>query len=165
MKKITLQSVSILMLTTILLMQSCKKKSDAPAGPPKTYAEIKQDAIKNKEAAMSANAIQASGSGGVSWSAGDVFVYKTRTGLYGKFKILSITVADNYKLVIEAVTFNAAGAIHKQTASLTLPGTWVCDLETLVESTGGSDFHWNRQNSTDTFLEPENGAKFVKYVF
>lgn len=101
------------------------------------------------------------------WKAGDVFIYKTALGNYGKFEVVSVTVTENYKLTIHATTYKSDGTVLSSASDLSIRGTWLCDLDATkeVSDDGSEDFKNNRLTNTDTELEPCNGALFSKYSF
>lgn len=162
-----MKAIVLLLITAPFLccVSSCGKDDDVKR--PVNYAEISLADIKSKESLLSENTIPASNAGGVIWKPGDVFIFKAHGGRFGKFRVVSINTAVNYELTIAAVIYNNDGSIAEQTDALVIRGTWSCNLEALAEETDPlkMDFHWGRANATDTYFSPENGAKFMKYVF
>lgn len=150
----------------IIFFLSCNKKDNLPTAPA-TYSEIKLNNVKEKATAMSTAPITISNSGGVIWKPGDVFIYKTALGNYGKFEVVSVTISENYKLTIKATTFKADGTVMSSNEALTIRGTWLCDLDATKEAgeDGTEDFKNERLTSTDTEFTPRSGAVFVKYLF
>lgn len=149
---------------------SCDKNDDNEPETEKTptsFAEISLTHIKAVETAMSSNPITVSDGNNIYWETGDVFVYKTGEGNYGKFEVLKIDPAANYKLTIKITNYAADGSTFLETNSLEIRGTYPCDLDIFAETSGTTtdDFHWNRLTSTNTSFDPKNGAKFVKYQF
>lgn len=149
----------------VLTTSSCGKDDDVKK--PANYADISLADIKAKESLLSGNTISSTNAGGIIWKPGDVYIFKTRSGRFGKFRVVSINAASNYDLTIAAVIYNQDGSIAEQRDSIVIRGTWGCNLEILAEDPDplDLDFHWGRANSTDTYLSPENGARFMKYVF
>ena len=147
---------------------SCDNDDQTPVVEPATdYAGIQLQHIKALESEMTSAEIQASNASEILFNEGDVFVYLSSEGNYGKFKILKIDTADNFKLTIEISNFNVDGSILLATNSLTVRGSYLCDLDIVAETseTPTDDFHWNRLTKWDTRFCPKNGAKFTKFVF
>lgn len=157
----------IAVLLFMLMAPSCKKDKDKDPDveTPGTFSQINLRHIKQKEALMSDAVIQTSGVNGVGWKMGEVYVYRTRSGLYGKFRVGAIDPDENYKLTISAVTYNADGSIHGEAEKIVIRGTYGADLENLVEGTsmGDIDFQWVRQNQATTIFTPTNGGAFIVY--
>jgi hypothetical protein len=165
-----MKSINFLVFATIFAISifSCKKNASEPTPvPPKNYSEITNAHLQSKDAAMAATIIPASNGSGLIMKTGDVFVYKTSNGLYGKFEIVAIDIPTNYKLTINAVTYNADGSVKTTNNGLIINGTFLCDLDLLTEGLDNttSDFKWSRVTATETNLEPKNAAKFYKYIF
>jgi|GEM_PF-1244540 len=162
-------TVLLLIIGSFLVTaSSCgKDKDNDNIKKPVNYAEISLADIKAEESLLSADKIPASNAGGLIWKPGDVFIFKAHGGRFGKFRVVSIDMTNNYELIIAAVIYNNDGSIAEQTEGLGIRGTWNCNLEVLVEETDPlqSDFQWERINNTNTNLSPQNGAKFLKYVF
>lgn len=73
---------------------SCDKNEDNEPETEKTptnFAEISLTHIKAVETAMSSNPITVSDGNNIYWETGDVFVYKTGEGRYGKFEVQKLT--------------------------------------------------------------------------
>jgi hypothetical protein len=165
-----MKSIKFSMLAIIFALSifSCKKSTTEPTPVlPKNYSEITNTHLQSKDASMTAAVIAASNASGLLMKVGDVFAYKTNNGLYGKFEIVAIDIPTNYKLTINAVTYNADGSVKISNNGLIIRGAWLCDLDLLLEGVDNttSDFKWNRATTTDTNLEPKNAAKFYKYIF
>lgn len=149
-----------------LTISNCSKDDSDPS--PQNYDDLTRQDILDKESQMITGNITTTNDSGLVWQVGDVIVYKTSADRYGKFEILSIDQADNYKLTIKLTTFDSSGSVFISTNSLAIRGTYLCDLDTAIEmSNYGSDddFHWNRQSNTLTYLTTRNYAKFLKYTF
>lgn len=150
------------------ISSSCKKEDEPVVEKsPATYAEIQLKHIKALDAKMSTDKMVASDANGLVFKKGDVFVYKTGEGHYGKFEILNIDQNASYKLTIKITNYADDGSILLSTNSLDIRGTYLCDLDIVIETGGTStdDFHWNRLTLTNTSFDPKNGAKFAKYTF
>lgn len=149
-----------------LIFLNCSKDDSDPA--PKNYDDLKRSDIVAIESDMVTGNITTTNDSGPVWQPGDVIVYKTNEGRYGKFEILDITQAENYKLTVKCTTYTDNGSVFISTNNLIIRGTYLCDLDVVTENgveTVLNDFHWNRQTATLTYLTPKNGAKFVKYTF
>jgi len=136
---------------------------------PENYADIALGNIQFNEDNLSGDSIEATNADGNIFKTGDVLIYKTNEGRYGKLEVLSIDDADNKKLAIKAVTYTNDGSIYKETSFLEIRGTWSADLDELIEAPAGQisiqDFWWERINTTDTDFTPENDAKYYMYSF
>ena len=148
---------------------SCKKESDkTEEHSPANYGELTKSDIANVAQSMSNSSIPATDASGHLLDVGDVLVYKTNEGRYGKMEILAIDDATNYQLTVKAVTYDLNDDnSFSASPSLIIRGTWLCDLDTMVETSDGNiaDFFWERINATDTKLKPENSAIFTLYHF
>ena len=148
---------------------SCKKESDkTEEHSPANYGELTKSDITKVSQSMSDSSIPATDASGHLLDVGDVIVYKTNEGRYGKMEILAIDDATNYQLTIKAVTYNLNDDnTYSASPNLVIRGTWICDLDTMVETSDGSiaDFQWERVNPTDSNLNPENTAIFALYHF
>jgi hypothetical protein len=149
----------------LLFLTACKKEKNTNPG---SYDEIKIEHIAALETSMSNHLIEAINTNGtVLLKPGDVIVYKTNIGRFGKMKIVSINSADNYKLTINAETYKADGSIYQGKSNVEIQGTFIAELDEIVEASNNSlgDFFWNRADTHLTNLVPEQGAKFIKYNF
>lgn len=157
-------AIIILALVSIML-SACEEDNPKPDDTPDNFAEIMRDHIVAKEATFSNTTINGTIASGHLLNVGDIFLYKTNNNLYGKLQILAIDDANNYKLTIKAVTYNSDGIVFSESPSLNIRGTWMCDLDAMIEATSTNcDFQWDRATSTNTNFNPLNGALFVKYV-
>ncbi len=160
----------ILFLTVVLLaLLSCKKEE--PAAPvittPATFADIQLKHIQEMESAMSAtNRITILSNGKIIWKPGDVFIYKTKEGRFGKFEVMQIDATKDYVLTIKAVTFASDGKVFNQANTLNIRATYHCDLDLVAEATSATgDFQSDRPEYGFIDLEPEHNAKFASYNF
>lgn len=156
---------TLFLAVVFLALLSCKKEE--PEVAPANFAEIQLKHIQALEAKMSIDRIVISDATGVVWKAGNVYVYKTNDGRFGKFEVVSIDPTQNYQLTIKAVNYAPDGTIYNQSDALSIKGTWHCDLDLVKETIGNNtvDFQNERDTKTNTFFRPENKAKFVKYTF
>jgi hypothetical protein len=168
----TTQEISaylIVLIVLSLLFSSCKKE-DEPAveQSPKSYSEIQIKHIAALESSMKTTEIVVSNETGLVFNPGDVIVFKTNEGRFGKLEIISIEQNLNYRLTAKITVFESNGSIFLSTNSVTVRGTYPCDLDIVAElsvENTSMDFHWNRLTNTNTVITPKNGAKFVKYTF
>lgn len=139
----------------------------AEAKKPTNFAEIQFEDIRLLEPSMRNYRITVCDGNTIFWKTGDVFVYKTGEGHYGKFEVIKIDPTDNFKLTLKITNYNADGSILLATNSVNVRGTYFCDLDIVAETsqTSTDDFHWNRPTSFETWFDPKNGAKFVQYIF
>ena len=91
---------------------------------------------------------------------GTIVVYKTQTGRYGKFLVVTL----GYDLLINWVTYNLAndGTIYSQGQNLTIGGTYSANLDNGTQVSSG-DFFWNQVSSILRYIVPENSATFAVY--
>ena len=159
----------ILILLMGITLANCSKDNEEPKQiTPQNYNDLNRSHIVAKEASMVQTNITTTNDADLVWHVGDVIVYKTSEGKYGKFEILAIAQAENYKLTIKCTTYANDGSVFVSTNSLIVRGTYICDLDAASELSNQSvneDFFWNRQTNTITYLTPCNNAKFVKYQF
>jgi hypothetical protein len=159
--------LTTILLLIIVLCNACQK-DDKQQDEPKviSYTDLAIADIKAKEAQMSVAPLVISNSGGIYFKAGDILFYKTSLGNFGKMEVISVDQADNYKFTFKAVTYKADGTILSSCTTLSIRGTWLCDLDTMteVEEDGSQDFWVERLNPTDTNLEPKINATFVRFT-
>ncbi|QMU29093.1 membrane dipeptidase [Adhaeribacter radiodurans] len=121
-----------------------------------TYESTNYAIISNLVTQMTTSSIDGSNNNNNKLTAGTLIVYQTNEGRLGKLQILTY----GYNIQLRAVTYQPSGKIYKQTPSLTIRGTWLCDLDQLVESSSGGDFWWEQLNKTIRYLVPWNKARF-----
>ena len=90
---------------------------------------------------------------------GAVVLYKTRTGHFGKLKVLSY----GYNLWLRIVTYNSNGSVFAQADSVQIRGTFFCDLDSAKESTPGADFQWEQVSAAIRYVKAVNPAKLLLY--
>jgi hypothetical protein len=158
---------TLIILFASLLFAACKKDKENEPAKPTSYAEIQVSHIKDAEGSMLASEIILSDNNGLVMKPGDVYIFKTNAGLFGKFKINSIDIVQNYQLSIMAEVYNADGTTKAQTNTLVIRGTYFCDLDLLTEATTPQerDFKNERLTTFETKFLPFNGARFAKYIF
>jgi hypothetical protein len=133
-----------------------------PAGPI-SYSELSFTDIKTQEARMSSTAQIIAVTSTSTWNNGNVILFKTNEGRYGKFRVLDIDIRQNYKLSISATVYNGDGTLKYADKTIVIEGTVLCDLDLGIPSTDpASDFHWSRNGST-TSLIARNTASFLLY--
>jgi len=95
---------------------------------------------------------------------GNILVYQTNEGRYGKMEIQQY----GYNLMFKWVTYNSNGSVYSSGQDLTIQGTWHCDLDLGVQSPSGgdqnSDFWWEQVGGPERYLAPQNGALFNIYT-
>lgn len=89
---------------------------------------------------------------------GAILFYKTNQGNYGKLKVLHY----GSTLTIKFFTVAKNGALVAFSDSLSIPGTWLCDLDSssMTGQTAGADFKWSLETITLRKLLPKNNALF-----
>lgn len=148
----------------IMLATSCSKKEDVEQT---LFDDIALDDITAKAAEMISGSLVISNSSGVLWNTGDLILYVTNEGRYGKFEVISVNANENYKLTFKAVTYENNGSVHSQTSLLAIRGTWLCDLDTMSEideGTAAEDFWLEKATQTDTNLTSKYTARFLRYT-
>jgi hypothetical protein len=92
---------------------------------------------------------------------GQVILYKTSSGNYGKMEIVDYA----YDLRVRWVTYEgSSGNVIKSGDDLMIRGTWLCDLDagSEVGVTPEADFHWGIQSAgVEQYIDPKNGALFT----
>ena len=156
--------ITAILLLVVVLSNSCQKDDTQDEPKVVSYADLSLANIKAKEAQMSVAPLVISNSGGIYFKAGDILFYKTSLGNFGKMEVISVDQADNYKLTFKAVTYKTDGTMLSSCTTLSIRGTWLCDLDTMteVDEDGTQDFWVERLNPTDTNLEPKINAIFVR---
>jgi hypothetical protein len=132
-----------------------------------SYAQLNLADIKAKEATFSNAGLIISDANGIYFKSGDVLLFKTSQGYYGKMEIISINQVENYLMTIKAVTYNTDGTVCQECSSSAIRGTWLFDLDAMAEVDAISNVEdfWNQRiNATDTQLTPKNNATFVRYT-
>ncbi len=167
MKSSIFLTAALFTLLFSLSLSSCKKDKDN-ATTPDGYSAITMADIKAKESLMATTQIVVSNSSGVLWKSGYIYMFKNKQGRYGKFMVNSIDISQNYQLDITAAVYNADGSVKAQKSNLIIRGTYLGDLDNLVETNQATsaDFYYIRASQTDTVFDPtinNNGAKFVKF--
>ncbi len=121
--------------------------------------------IKSLEKTLSSLEIIATDFTGFLLKPEDVIFYKTNKGRLGKLIIKNIEPSEDYKLTFNAITYNADGTIYKEKLNITVRGTWLVDLDELIETprdeVSTRDFWWKRINNKTTYFTPVNDAKFA----
>ena len=94
---------------------------------------------------------------------GDIIVFKTDQGNYGKFEVVDIDMNNLDQLTINAVTYAQDGSVLKS-GELVINGTWTVDFDTFEIGTTPHDMHWRRLTDTETNFSPSYyGAKLGLY--
>ncbi|HLV70203.1 MAG TPA: hypothetical protein VKY34_05810, partial [Xanthomarina sp.] len=155
-----------LVFSLIIFSSGCSSDDDSSGDleclncGPTNYDDITRVHIADNESNMSTDSIMATNQNGSLLNSGDVIIYKTNEGRFGKLEVLNIDETNNYKLAIKAVTFKLDGTVYSQTSFLEIEGTYDCDLD-LMDSNPiyqNEDFLWERVTQFDTYLESINDA-------
>ena len=128
-----------------------------------SFEEINLQDIKAHKNQLSTDRLPATDADGLILEICEVLLYRTNSDHYGKLKVLNIDFDDNYLLTIQAVTYRDDGTILSEVEELSIRGTYTCDLDAMLESGPQNDFHWRRENDTDTALDPIGAAVFMIY--
>ncbi len=103
-------------------------------------------------------------------AAGQIYVYYTSSGRYGKLEIMSFNASELIGLVLRynvitfrLTTYNADGTVYSSSASQKIWGTYHCDLDAVAQTSTGSDFWWRIDSATARYLVPENAARFYNW--
>lgn len=153
----------MLIILLSITIDACSKAKEPE--PSSGFDKITWNEIKEKESLMGDEEIQTSGVNGIGWKKGEIYFYRTRSGMFGKFLIGSIEPEVNYRFTITAVTFNFDGTLHKKVENLKIRGTYGANLEDMIEASimEDMDFYWVRQNQSTTIFTPTNGAAFIVF--
>ncbi len=97
---------------------------------------------------------------------GQIVIYKTTMGLFGKFRVKLFQPGVSNDLYIEWVTYFIDGSVYSSGSNLLIRGTWSCDLDAGIEvvSDPSQDFFWNQQTSSERYIQPQNGAILSLYM-
>ncbi len=151
-----------------LFVISCKKEKNTVESP-KNFDELKMGDIQVKESQMSDKGLN--GNTAV-FKTNDVYIFKTNANLFGKFKILSVGPATDYKLTISATVYNTDGTIKQLNSALVLSlaaSTTFIDLDTFNPLIYGDNridlWWWNISQEPRLALYTTNGAKMLLYNF
>ncbi|MEO1263907.1 MAG: hypothetical protein AAFZ15_34195 [Bacteroidota bacterium] len=166
--KIRLRKTTVILFSIFLLILSSCEKEDLEKRLNLKFEEITRDDILAFKGELSGDDIVATNESGNILDTCAIVFYKTQDGRYGKFKILDIgefenNALENKTLFITAVTYANNGSVFSQTESLSIRGTWTCDLDAMEESGPHNDFHWERVDTTDTLISPIGDALFSTY--
>ncbi len=99
-------------------------------------------------------------------AAGQLYVYYTAAGRYGKMYVVSFNKSEAYGsnvLTLNTTTYNLDGTVYATKTNLKIRGTFSCDLDLGLETSSGSDFRWRQDTSTTRYLVPSTGAKFFRW--
>jgi hypothetical protein len=159
-------SFALFALLTAILCVACSKEDPETEPALMNYEEIKLSDIKAKESVLSPSGMVISDAAGIYFKPGDILFYKTSMGRLGKMQIISVDQAANYKITLKATTYESTGAVCSECTSAQVRGTWIFDLDQMVELddiSENEDFWNERINVTDTHFTPQNGASFLRY--
>lgn len=153
-----------LALALIISLSSCEKDKDDKKEP-QNYEEITYDDIVAKEGAMTHDIIPVINSNGHVLEEGDVIIYKTSSGNYGKMKIVRIDDDYDDKIILEITTYHGDNNDYNYAAYLMIHKNHNCDLDMLAEDMYDFDFKYNWPNSTDAEILPIGPSKYAIYNF
>ena len=97
-----------------------------------------------------------------------VILCKTGRGRYAKL----LLEGGNNLLVRRLVVYNSDGSVHLDCRDITVPRTWLLDIDSGQAVNTGGDLWWRALNDVLTYLTPANGAgisyrsyfRFEKYL-
>jgi hypothetical protein len=91
---------------------------------------------------------------------GAVVLYKTKTGHFGKLKVLSY----GYNLWLRIVTYNNDGSVLAAADSVQIGGTNFCDLDSAIQtSSSQADFQWQQKTTVIRQITARNPVKLLLY--
>ena len=132
-----------------------------------TFNKLNKEALVKLDKNISEmEMIYLSNRNGIVVNKGDVFIYQTSDGNYGKLEILNIDKNNNYKTTFRYVTYASDGSILSQSDNFSVRGTYTCDLDNgTEEGTSGDeeDFQVSREDQTNTRLDCYNDAAIISY--
>lgn len=90
-----------------------------------------------------------------------ILLVKTSSGNYAKILVQSGPNLNVFQLTV----YNAAGCIIKTAGSFNVNASFFCDIDTgtQVGNVASADFWWHALSSSDSQLEPKNGATFALF--
>jgi fibronectin type 3 domain-containing protein len=120
-----------------------------------TYTDI-------KDAPFTTNRINGSNDAFNQLRKGQIILYRTNSGHYGKFQIQQY----GYTIKFRWVTYDTSGTVYSQGTWLSVDGTMSCDLDDGREESASStsDFFWDQRTAVIRFLVPRNGAAVALYA-
>ena len=135
--------------------------------PNQTFKKLNRDALAKLDKQISdMEMVYLSNPSGIVVKKGDVFIYKTSDGNYGKLEILNVDKNNNYNTTFRYITYAKDGSILSQSDNFSVRGTYTCDLDNGTEegtSDDNVDFQLGRESSTNTRLDCYNGASVISY--
>jgi hypothetical protein len=99
------------------------------------------------------------------WDASTIIIFKTNEGRYGKFKVTNIQHGQSDQISIVATIYDANGTLKFLDQLIIVNGTYTCDLDlaTSASTELSKDFRWGKATQTNSYIEPNNNAKFFQY--
>ena len=88
---------------------------------------------------------------------GDVILYKTTEGNFGKLELINVDRHNNDKTTFRYVTYNSDGSVKSQSDNFSVRGTYTFDLDNGTEEGTSSDevdFQIQREDEQNTKLTP-----------
>lgn len=129
------------------------------------FDEITRETIAALDGSLSNERID--NSDGSRLAVGQIIMYATRAGRYGKMLILENGRAHNDGLRFNFVTYGADGAVVASGADVVVPGTWDFDLDSpdaVPGQCGGvvdtCDFWLQNETATARYMVPLGSARF-----
>lgn len=131
---------------------------------PGSFDDLTYNDIVARDAQMQTGTVSRISEGGLNpLIVGDVIVYKTNSGRYGKLKVTGINVPNADMLQIQFVTYAAGGAaVYSQNPLITISSTFPYDLDD-GGGVGTYDIIWG--NAPPNYLEGYNTGKIYRYTF
>ena len=132
-----------------------------------TFQKLNKDALTKLDKQISdREMVYLSNPSGIVVHKGDVFIYKTSEGKYGKLEILDVDKNNNYNTTFRYITYANDGSILSQSDNFTVRGTYTCDLDNGTEEGTADDkvdFQLGRESGTNTRLDCYNNASIISY--
>jgi hypothetical protein len=157
-------SLSLTALSFVIIAISCSKKDNNTPSSQKSFTTLTRSDIQTYYSSLSSDPIPAEIKDSVYFKKGDVYVYQTKSGKFGKLKIDTVDIGQGYAVTIDATTYALDGSVLKQTSNLTIYDNLACNLDSMTQTSElntEADFLWDQSISPDIYLTPYNGASSV----
>ena len=95
---------------------------------------------------------------------GQIFLYITSSGNYGKLVVTNNNIDGNNGMGFRFTTYNPGGSILATNTAATCRGTYLYDLDAApsgAETSTGADLWMDNATPTVRSFDPQNGARFL----
>ncbi len=127
-----------------------------------SYATITWPEIALESSQMTSSTIN--NSNGSQIPVGQIFLYITSSGNYGKLVVTNNNIDGNNGMGFRFTTYNPGGSILATNTAATCRGTYLYDLDAApagAETSTGADLWMDNATPTVRSFDPQNGARFL----